>query len=338
VSTEIMKVILAACAAVFLVAYTQAACVDRYSYCKLFVERNICKTKISYAKYWCAKTCGFCGTPDTPAPPTAAPTAGPTEGPTAPPQPGTCGKPEIQGQRVIAGVTATRGSWPWQILMLYNGRGGCGGSIVGPRHVVTAAHCVAGRTRYPTRFSVRVGEHNTRTTEGSEKEYRVKRVFQHPEYQRPTPINNDIAVFELEKPIQFNKYVSSVCLPDKDVPVGTDCYITGWGKVRHPGYMTNILQQAKMPVVSKDVCHKKNYNAIRIPVTDAMVCSGDGGNTRKSGCHGDSGGPFVCQIGGRWELHGAVSHGSPRCASTETYTVFARVAYFKKWIDNVMSQ
>ena len=69
-----------------------------------------------------------------------------------------------------------------------------------------------------------------------------------------------------------------------------------------------------------------------------MVCSGDGGNTRKSGCHGDSGGPFVCQIGGRWELHGAVSHGSPRCASTETYTVFARVAYFKKWIDNVMSQ
>ena len=66
-----------------------------------------------------------------------------------------CGKPEIQGQRVIAGVTATRGSWPWQILMLYNGRGGCGGSIVGPRHVVTAAHCVAGRTRYPTRFSVR---------------------------------------------------------------------------------------------------------------------------------------------------------------------------------------
>ena len=72
-----------------------------------------------------------------------------------------------------------------------------------------------------------MGEHNTRTTEGSEKEYRVKRVFQHPEYQRPTPINNDIAVFELEKPIHFNKYVQPVCLPDKDVPVGTDCYITG---------------------------------------------------------------------------------------------------------------
>ena len=73
-------------------------------------------------------------------------------------------------------------------------------------------------------------------------------------------------------------------------------------------------------------------------VTDAMVCSGDGGNTRKSGCHGDSGGPFVCQINGRWELHGAVSHGSNTCDSTQSYSVYARVYKFKAWIKNVMSQ
>ena len=73
-------------------------------------------------------------------------------------------------------------------------------------------------------------------------------------------------------------------------------------------------------------------------VTDEMVCSGDGGNTRKSGCHGDSGGPFVCLLNARWELHGAVSHGSPRCSSTKSYSVFARVAHFKQWIDKIMSQ
>jgi len=332
-----MKLLLVALGLVLCAAHSQAVCRDSYRYCRYYVRWGYCKTKKSLMTRICAKSCGFCGTtPDTPAPPTAAPTGAPNTGP--PPKPGTCGKPEIQGQRVIAGVTATRGSWPWQILMLYNGRGGCGGSIVGPRHVVTAAHCVAGRTRYPSRFSVRVGEHDTRRREGSEAEYRVKRVYQHPSYQRPTSLNNDIAVFELEKPIQFNKYVQPVCLPDKDVAVGSDCYITGWGKVRHPGSMTNLLQQAKMPVVSKAVCHKKNYAAIRIPVTDAMICSGDGGNTRKSGCHGDSGGPFVCQVNGRWELHGAVSHGSPRCASTETFTVFARVAYFRDWINKIMNQ
>jgi len=323
VSLATMKLIVSALAAVLLICAAEA-CKDRYRYCRVFVQRNYCKTRPQYSKIWCEKTCGFCGAPDTPAPP--QPT-GPL-----PTGSGSCGNPAIQGQRVIAGVTATRGSWPWQILMLYNGRGGCGGSIVGPKHVVTAAHCVAGRTRYPSRFSVRVGEHDTRKSEGSEAEYRVKRVFAHPSYQRPSSLNNDIAVFELEKPIQFNKYVSPVCLPDADAPVGTDCYITGWGKVRHPGYMTNILQQAKMPVVSNQVCHKKNYASIRIPVTDAMICSGDGGSSRRSGCHGDSGGPFVCNLNGRWELHGAVSHGSPRCASTETYTVFARVAHFKSWI------
>ena len=71
-----------------------------------------------------------------------------------------------------------------------------------------------------------VGEHNTQRSEGSEAEYRVKRIHAHPDYQLPTSLNNDIAMFELEKPIQFNNFVQPVCLPDKDVPVGTECYIT----------------------------------------------------------------------------------------------------------------
>ena len=41
----------------------------------------------------------------------------------------------------------------------------------------------------------------------------------------------------------------------------------GWGKVRHPGDMTNVLQQVKMPVVSNGVCHKKNFPRIRVPVS-----------------------------------------------------------------------
>ena len=73
----------------------------------------------------------------------------------------------------------------------------------------------------------RVGEHDWRETEGSEAEYVVSRVFKHPQYQYPSPINNDIAVFELERPIVFNKYVQPVCLPTGNVAAGTECYITG---------------------------------------------------------------------------------------------------------------
>ena len=63
-----------------------------------------------------------------------------------------------------------------------------------------------------------------------------------------------------------------------------------------------------------------------------MICGGDEGNTTLSGCHGDSGGPFVCEVNGKWELHGAVSWGSGICDSKQAYTVFARITKYLDWI------
>ena len=55
---------------------------------------------------------------------------------------------------------------------------------------------------------------------------------------------------------------------------------------------------------------------------------------------GDSGGPFVCQTGsnGRWKLHGAVSWGSGTCSARSSFTVFARVAQFRSWIDSTITR
>ena len=112
---------------------------------------------------------------------------------------------------------------------------------------------------------------------------------------------------------------------------------SGWGKTRHPGSMTSVLQQADLDVIDDRTCESHNRRGgIPISVTSAMVCAGSGGRDRKSGCHGDSGGPFVCQVGGQWELHGAVSFGSETCQSTKSYTVFANVYHFKSWIQQNM--
>ena len=71
-----------------------------------------------------------------------------------------------------------------------------------------------------------VGAHDVRQHEADAVDYQVKRIIVHPGWNTRN-LNNDVAMFELEKPIQFNKYVSPVCLPNDDPPVGTECYITG---------------------------------------------------------------------------------------------------------------
>ena len=67
-----------------------------------------------------------------------------------------------------------------------------------------------------------------------------------------------------------------------------------------------------------------------------MICAGNGPGTIQSGCHGDSGGPFVCKKNGVWYLQGAVSWGSGTCSASKGYTVFAKVANanINAWIKN----
>ena len=108
--------------------------------------------------------------------------------------------------------------------------------------------------------------------------------------------------------------------------------MTGWGKIKHPGGSQDILQQAHMPSVSLADCQKKNVIS-GIQVTDSMVCGAKSG-TQISGCHGDSGGPYVCKnTAGRWVLQGDVSWGDSTCNIQKKYTVFGRVAKFRNWID-----
>jgi secreted trypsin-like serine protease len=255
---------------------------------------------------------------------------------------GECGVPEVQMSRVIGGDDSKKGAWPWQILMLKNGRAGCGGTLISNQWAVTAAHCVSRDVRYPGRFTVRVGEWDRSSKDGDEVDHKVERVIAHPNWSGRT-LDYDIALFKLAKPVMFNKYVKPACLPEKELAPNTKskCYITGWGKTRHPGSMhTGKLQQALMPIVDSKVCEAKNKKIIPLPITSRMICAGEGGVNPKSGCHGDSGGPYVCQneTSGKWELHGDVSHGSPRCKSTETYTVFARTTFFKSWILEMMKK
>jgi len=270
----------------------------------------------------CRKTCGICKGPTLP------PQRSTTAPPHTEPRKRICGRPDIQPiTRVVYGKTAKRGSWPWQILMFFGTGVRCGGSIISPDWIVTAAHCVYG-DEDSGKFSIRVGEHDRWKEEGTEVDIKVSKVIRHPQFDHHT-YNNDIALLKLERPIKFNRYVSPVCLPQKDVPAGTKCFVTGWGQTEHEG-LSHILKQGRLPVVTNKECWIHN-NHRHHPVYDGMICAGSGGSELTSACHGDSGGPLVCDVGGVWELHGSVSFGLRDCTS-KLYSVFSRTHHYVNWI------
>ena len=113
--------------------------------------------------------------------------------------------------------------------------------------------------------------------------------------------------------------------------------VSGWGKIQHPGRSVNILQQAMLPIVDSNTCQERNLASMHLNVTDSMICAGHQiPSDKRSGCHGDSGGPLICRTDRTWVLQGVVSWGSIRCDIQHAYTVFAKVSYFRDWIDKVV--
>jgi len=204
--------------------YASETCFDAYG--SAVCRRNLigCTWKEVYP--YCRKTCGRCtsGTLPTNAPPR-------TNGP---PVPGTCGISTVQQGKIVEGVNAQKGAWPWIASLQKNGGHYCGATLLTPTWVVTASHCVDTITRNTMSFwKIKLGAHNHRSDmtrgRGSHlQEMRIKRVIMHPTYSA-TPLKHDIAMIELYDPAKLDNHVTTACLPQRGVypTIGKNCFITG---------------------------------------------------------------------------------------------------------------
>ncbi|XP_051847345.1 chymotrypsin-like elastase family member 3B [Antechinus flavipes] len=252
-----------------------------------------------------------------------------------------CGKPAYNpATRVVNGDDAVPYSWPWQISLQYESAGAfhhtCGGSLIAPDWVMTAAHCINKQRTY----QVVLGEYDRAAEEGEEQIIPVnpEGLFVHEKWN-PTCVScgNDIALIKLSRSAQLNDKVQLGCIPPAGtiLPNEAPCYISGWGRLYTNGPLPDKLQQALLPVVDHEHCSKWDWWGISLKTT--MVCAG--GDIR-SGCNGDSGGPLNCQADdGRWQVHGIASFVSALgCNTPKKPTVFTRVSAFNDWIEKIMAE
>jgi secreted trypsin-like serine protease len=270
----------------------------------------------------------------------------------------------IVSERIVGGDPTSQNEWPWQNALYFRSPDGhqyfdCGGSLIAPNWVLTAAHCFAG-TRKPEDWTVvtNIAKISADGIPEGSLQRKVARVVVHEQYDTESHAN-DIALLQLAEPLP-NTTISLQLTGDKTIE-GADRSVTviGWGRTRwlqqrkdaqgnsvwidgmtqqqvNPSnFQSPELRKASIPLVDVEKCAKMEQGIKGVVVDARVLCAGlpEGG---RDSCQGDSGGPLMTQIDSdHWRQIGVVSVGL-HCGEVKLPGVYTRVSAFGDWIRGVV--
>lgn len=227
-----------------------------------------------------------------------------------------------------ARISASRGQFPHQVAILEQyGQLHCGGALLTPMLVLTAASCEIDPVN---NFTVLAAAVNHKTKEGGQQRY-VAEFIPHENFVTPSQ-GFDIAIVRVKSPFHFNKFVHAIPLDTSaSEPIGV-ALASGWGRTvdGDNNSIPEDLQTVSMSLMTNADCAKKWG---QVPL--GTICATAPGlkTSRNANCDGDSGGPLSGDSSAGLVIVGVVSYGFG-CAGPPIYT---SVNAYVDWIEAAKS-
>jgi len=244
---------------------------------------------------------------------------------------------------IIGGIEAKPNALPWNAAISLNlislKSQQCGSTIICPRFVITAAHCVKRNPPQPPiqpqDLEIVAGVHDWSKDEPTQSHHKVKMLHIHPEHSR-----YDIALIELADPIDLRPEARAAFLPDGSEPFQSvpRFIASGWGYWNRTNpQISKVLRSVTIPWVPDDKCLQSYPNANLTQI----ICAGDFETGEIGGCGGDSGSPlsFLDPRTDQVKVVGLTSGGrDPVCIIPKYPGRYQDIAKQLPWVEGIIGE